>query len=177
MGWPEEPTDWGAPGHASRGDEIEAIRDQIKRLSAPVCGTRWVSGVTIAAGISTTEILTNIATGIGRFESGRRYKIKARLHIQMSTTSNVATLRARVGTVTGTLIGSFQHTMANTGTGFWRYHEFDFCPTADILDTIVLTGQIVSGGGTFDLEVGSTTDPVFYEAWDSGHLTDVTTVV
>ncbi len=176
MGWPEEPTEWGDPGHANRGDEFEAIRDQLRRLSAPVCGKRWVSGVAIGAGISTTEVASNIDSGTGRFEAGRRYKIKTKLHIQMSTTSNVATLRARVGSVSGTMIGSFQHTMANTGTGFWRYTEFDFCPTTDIVDTIVLTAQIVSGGGTVDLESGSSTDPVYFEVWDAGHLTDVTTV-
>lgn len=176
MGWPEEPTDWGAPGHTNRGDEFEAIRDQIKRMSAPVCGRRYVSGVVIGAGIAGVETATNIETGTGRFVAGRRYKIKAKLHVQHSTTSNVAVLRARVGSVSGTQIDYIQTLVANTGTGFWWYFEMDFSPSTDIVDTIVLTAQVVSGGGTIDLEAGSSTSPVYFEVWDAGHLTDVTTV-
>lgn len=177
MGWPEEPTDWGAPGHANRGDEFEAIRDQIRRLSAPVAGRRYTSGSVIAAGIAGTEALANIETGTGRFESGRRYRIKAKIHIQHSTTSNVAVWRHRIGSLTGTQIDYIQTLVANTGTGFWWYWESDFCPSTDIVDTIVLTAQVVSGGGTVDAEAGSSTSAAFYEVWDMGHLTDVTTVI
>lgn len=176
MGWPEEPDDLGAPGHANRSDEIEALRDQIFRLSKPVAGIRYINGATIAAGVSTTEVFSNVSTGVGRFEAGRRYKIKMKLHIQMSATTNVAVFRARVGSVTGTQIDYFQVQAPNTGLGFWHYMEMDFCPSTDITDSIVLTMQIASGGGTVDLEDGNPGSPLYFEVWDAGHLTDVTTI-
>jgi hypothetical protein len=176
MGWPEEPTDWGAPGHVDRGDEFEAIKDQIRRLSGPVTGVRYVTGAVIAAGIAGTESSSNISTGQGRFESGRRYKVKMKLHLQTSDTTSVFSIRARVGSLAGTQIDYFQWIGQNTGLGFWVTHEMDFTPSADLLDVVLLTGQRVSGAGTIDFEAGSTTSPVYLEVWEAGHTTDVTTV-
>lgn len=176
MGWPEEPTTWGDPGHVNRGDEFEAIRDQIRRMSSPVCGVRWVTGTVIAAGITGTEITSNVETGVGRFEAGRRYKIHMKLHLQTSDTTSVYSIRARVGSVSGTQLDYFDWQGQTTNTGRWVTHIMDFCPSTDILDTIVLTIQRVSGAGTIDLEAGSTTSPLYFEVWDAGHATDVTNV-
>lgn len=177
MGWPEEPTSWGVPGHTNTGAEFEAIREQLRRKSAPIAGTRWVNGATIAAGIAGTEITSNIATGTGRFEAGRRYRVKVRVNLLATNTTDTFLFRIRLTSAVGTQIDDHTYQHRNTTYSWREYWESDFSPATDVTDTLVLTCQRLSGGaGTISFIAGATTAPVFMEVWDDGHTTDVTSI-
>lgn len=176
MGWPEEPTSWGVPGHVDQGLETELIRDQIRRLSAPVAGTRYLAGTNLAAGIAGTESSTNMSTGVGFFEAGRRYKVRVRWNMTTSDTTSTYLFRFRVGDTSGTQINEWTYTAQGASFG-WRYfYESDWVPSADTLDTIVWTCQRVGGTGTLTVIAGATTAPTFIDVWHAGHDDDVTTV-
>lgn len=176
MGWPEEPTSWGNPGHINRGDEFEQIRDQIRRLSTAVCGSRYLAGTNLAAGIVGTESSTNMSTSTGQFEAGRRYKIRVRWNMTTSDTTSVYLFRLRLDSTSGTQLNEFTYTAQGASFGWRYYYESDWVPSSDVIGTVVWTAQRVGGTGSVTVIAGTTTAPTFIDVWESGHATDVTTI-
>jgi hypothetical protein len=174
MGWPEEPTDWGSPGHVDRGDEKEQIRNQISRLSAAIGYNRWTSGANLAAGIAGTESLANMDTGEVFLESGRLYIVKVRVEATFTATDTYL-YRIRKDTVAGTQLDEFTFTCANASFGWRPYWECDYIPSADEETTILLTCQRMSGAGNTTVKAGTSTKPTFMKIEYGGHSTDATT--
>lgn len=174
MGWPEDPLDWGVPGHINRGDEYEAVRAQIGRLSGPPGGQRWTSGSTLAAGIAGVESLTNMGSGVLFLEEDRLYDIRVKIRLTCTATDTFL-FRLRKNSAAGTQVDEWTYTCENASFGWRVYFESDYVPSADEEVEFVLTCQRLSGAGTLTVQAGATTGPTFVKVYHGGHSSDVTT--